>query len=105
MSRGYDPDIHVLGPRAAQPLELPLLQDAQELRLQLQRNIANFIQKQRSLIRQLDPANLLSDGAGKGAALVAKQFTFEQATGNGSAIKLHQDSVFPVAAIVNRARD
>ena len=105
MSRGYNPNIHVLGPRAAQPLELSLLQDAQELRLQLQWNVANFIQKQRSLVRQLNPANLLNDCTGKSAALVAKQFAFEQAAGNSSTIDLYERAVLAVAAIVNRTRD
>src|SRR5580692_5813169 len=105
MSRGHNPNVHFFRPRAAQPLEFSLLQDAQELRLQLQRNVANFIQKQRSFVGQLNPANLLSDCAGKGAALVAKQLALEQAAGNSSTIDLYERAVLAVAAIVDRARD
>src|SRR5580704_16709949 len=105
MSRGYDSSIHVLGPSTAQPLELPLLQDAQELRLQLERNVADFIQKQRSLVRQLNPPNLLSDCTREGAAFVAKQFAFEQATGDRGAVYFYERPVPSWAAIVNGARN
>ena len=86
MSRGHNPNVNFLRSRTAQPLEFSLLQDAKKFRLQLQRDIANFIQKQRTLVCQLKPANLLSDRTGEGAALVAKQFAFEQTAGNGGAI-------------------
>ena len=105
MGRGHHSNVNFLRPRAAQPLEFPLLQNAQEFRLQLQRDIADFIQKQRTLVCQLEPANLLSDRTGEGAALVAKKFAFEQPAGNGSAVELYKRPVLPAAAIVNGARD
>ena len=47
--------------------------------MQFERYIADFIQKQRSLVRQLESSNLLSYGAGERAPLVAKQLAFEKA--------------------------
>ena len=51
MGRSHNPNVYFFCPRAPQSLEFPLLQNAQEFRLQLQRDIPNFIQKQRTLIR------------------------------------------------------
>jgi hypothetical protein len=73
--------------------------------LQLKRDISDFIQKQRTLVSQLKPADLLSDRTGEGAALMAKKFAFEQTGGNGSAAELHKVPVFPAAALVYRAGD
>ena len=64
--------IHFDGARAAQPFELVLLQDAQQLGLQLQRNVADFVEKQRAFMGQLEAADLLRDGAGERALLVAE---------------------------------
>ena len=54
MRRGDNANVHFLRPRAAQPLEFPLLQNAQQFRLQLERDIADFVQKQRTLVCQLE---------------------------------------------------
>ena len=48
-----------------QPLELSLLQYPEELRLQFQRQIANFVQERRTMIGQFDSASLLCDRAGE----------------------------------------
>ena len=56
MGRGHYSDVNFLRPGTAQALEFPLLQDAQEFRLQIEGDIADFVQKQRTLIGQLDPA-------------------------------------------------
>ena len=69
----HDAHIHFFGSCAAQPLEFPLLQDAQKLRLQFEGDVANFIEKQRTLVRQFEPPDFLSNSAGEGAALVAKK--------------------------------
>ncbi len=55
--RGADqPDIYVNGPAAAQALKAALLQNAKQLRLQPQVNVADFIQKQRALVRGFQPS-------------------------------------------------
>src|ERR1039458_7068436 len=58
--------------RAAQPLELALLQNAQQLGLQLQRDVADFVQKKRALVGQLEAPDLLADGARECALLMAE---------------------------------
>ena len=82
--------------RTAQPLEFPLLQDAQQLGLQLQRDLADLIQKHRAAIGQLESPDALRDRAGEGALLMPEQFAFEQSGGNGRAIQL--DEVLPCCA-------
>ena len=45
--------------RAAEPLELLLLQHAEQLGLQLQRDVADLVEEQRPLVGQLEAADLL----------------------------------------------
>src|SRR5215471_9119128 len=69
--------IHLLSARAAQPLKLALLQDAQQFGLQVERNVTHFIQKQGSFICQLESSWLSHDGAGEGAFFVPEQLTLQ----------------------------
>ena len=63
---GDHANVHAQRLDAADSLELRLLQDAQQLDLHLDGQLANLIEKQRALIRQLKAARLLRDGAGEG---------------------------------------
>src|SRR5438874_11019298 len=74
MGRRHQPDGDLLRPRTPQALELPLLQDTQELGLELQGDVTDLVQKQRALVGQLHPAELLDDRSGAGTSLVPKQF-------------------------------
>jgi hypothetical protein len=86
MGCGHNPNVNFPRGRTAQPLEFSLLEYAKEFRLQFEWHIANFIQEKRASVCQLKPANLLSDRAGEGAALVAKQLAFEQTARNGGTV-------------------
>ena len=57
-----------------------------------------------SLICDFEPPGLLRDCAGEGAALVAKQFTLEQAAGHCGAVELDERSLPAQAALVKGAR-
>src|ERR1043166_4836594 len=59
---GDYPNIHANGFRAADALELALLQDAQQLGLDVQRQVAYFIQEQRSPVRSGDYPNIHANG-------------------------------------------
>src|SRR5208282_302912 len=78
MSRGHNANVDFLRPRASQALKFPFLQDTKELWLQLERDIADFIQEQRALMRHLKAADLLCDRAGERSSFMAEEFTFEQ---------------------------
>ena len=52
--------VHLDRLRAAEALELLLLQHAQQLGLQLRRDVADLVEEQRPLVRQLEAADLLA---------------------------------------------
>ena len=64
--------------RAAEALELALLEHAQQLGLDGRRHLADFVEKQHAAVGLLDAARLGADRAGEGAALVAEQLRLEQ---------------------------
>ncbi len=90
---------------AAQALKFLLLQDAQQLGLQLQRNVTDLVEEERSLVRQFEASDLARDGSGEGASLVAEELALQQAHGNGRAVDLDEGALAPRTAIVNGARD
>ena len=63
IGRRDQPRIGAQRPRRAQPLELALLQNAQQLRLQLQRHLADLVQKHGAAIGQLEAADALRNRA------------------------------------------
>ena len=100
-----EPDVDADGAGAAQPLELLLLQHTQELRLQLERDVADFVEEQRAAVRQLEPADLLRDGARERAFLVSEELALEQPRWNRGAVELDERSRSAAAQVVNRSRD
>ena len=91
--------------RAAEALELLLLEHAQELRLELDRDVAHFVQEERSAVGQLEAPDALRDRARERAALVAEELALEQARRDGGAVDLDEAALAPRAALVDRARD
>ena len=73
--------------RAAEPLELALLQHAQELRLRGQAHLADLVEEQHAARRQLDLPGLGLLRAGERAALVAEQLRLEQLLGQRGAVQ------------------
>ena len=71
--RGNQPEVHPHRPRAADALELPLLQRAQQLRLQRERQLADLVEEERAAVGQLHLALLEADRAGERPLLVAEQ--------------------------------
>ena len=61
MGRGDDAGVEMNRLRAAEPLELPLFEHAQQLDLDLRRQLADFIEEDRRLIGQLEAADLARD--------------------------------------------
>jgi len=88
VSRRYKSHVDAVGAAASQTFELLFLQNTQELGLQSERYVADFIKKKRPFVGQFEAADFLRDGAGKSAPLMAKKLTFEQVEGNGGAIQL-----------------
>src|SRR5581483_11143821 len=67
---------------AANALDLPLLDRAQELRLQIEPQVADLVEEQRAIRRQLELPELLAVRAGEGPALVAEERALDQLAGD-----------------------
>src|SRR5262245_21563498 len=100
---GDDADVHPERLAAADRFEFLLLKHAQELDLRLERQLADFIEKERSAVRQLETADPPVDGARERAFYVAEQLAFDQARRDRAAVHLHQRPMFTAAAAVQRA--
>src|SRR5262249_14393710 len=98
---GNQTNVHFLSARAAQPLKLLLLQNAQQFWLQLQRDVADFIQKQSAFVCQLEAADALRDCAGECTFLVAEELALDQPRWNRRAVDLDQRSLASRAQVVN----
>ena len=70
-----------------------------------ERDVADLVEEQRPLVGQLEAADLLGDGAGEGALLVAEQLALQQARGDGRAVQLDEGAVPPRAQLVQGAGD
>jgi hypothetical protein len=69
---------------AAETLELALFEHAQQLRLTVERHLADLVEKQHAAIGLLDAPGLGRDRAGERAALVAEQLRLEQLIGQAA---------------------
>ena len=105
MRRADDAHVDLDLVASADPLDHSLLQEAQNLHLQRERKIADFVQHQRAAIGRLDLADRLPRGAGEGALFVAEQLAFEQVVGNGGAIDGDEALAAPRRQVVHGARE
>jgi len=85
----------------AETFELSFLDDAKNFGLQLERKVADLVQKQSAVVSPLKPSNTARDRAGEGATLMSEQFAFEQTGRNSGAVHLHKGAIRSVAALVN----
>ena len=67
VGRRHQPHVHLVGPGAAQALELLFLQHAQQFGLECQRDIAHLVQKQRAFVGHFETTDFLRDGARESA--------------------------------------
>src|SRR5438309_12092244 len=72
------PDIGPKRRRAAHPLVLPLLEHAQELRLDGRGEVADLIEEERAAGGQLEATALETIRAGEGPALMSEEFGLRQ---------------------------
>src|SRR5207248_11064836 len=71
---------------AANPLELALLQDAKELRLQVLGKLADLVEEEAAVVGELELPDLGRHRAGEGALLVAEQLALEERVDDGGAV-------------------
>ena len=78
-------------------------QQAQQLDLHRQRNVAHLVQKQRAAAGGLDQAGARGGGPGEGAALMAEQLGLEQVFRQAGAVHRHQRAGGARTGLVHRA--
>ena len=93
---GQDPNIHRDRLAATDPFDVFFLEKAQQVGLQLQRQVANFIQKQRAAMSRLDAPDLALVRPGERALFMAEQFGLDQVFGDGPTIDRDKGFVVPL---------
>src|SRR5262249_6710205 len=81
------------------------LEDPQELRLELERYLADFVEKERPAVRHFEPAQLLADRPGEGAPLVTEELALEEPRRDRGTVQLDERSLASGAQVVNLTRD
>ena len=90
--------------RAAEPLELVLLQHAQDLGLRVRAHVADLVEEQRAAVGLLEAADALLVGAGERALLVAEELGLEQVLLQRRAVHLDEVARGAVRVVVDRRR-
>ena len=101
IGRADEPDIHRDSLASAHPHYAAALDYPQQLGLQMQRNVADFIQEQRPAIGLFKLAYVIRVRIRKSALHVAKQFALEQRLCYGTGINSHHWLLTPEAVRVN----
>jgi hypothetical protein len=70
--RGNDPHVDRNRFASAEPLDLAFLQKAQQARLALERQVADFVEQQRAAVGGFDATDLALIRAGERAAFIAE---------------------------------
>ena len=91
--------------RAAQPLELALLQDPQQLDLGRRVQVADLVQEQRAPLGELESPLLARLGAGERAPLVAEQLRLDERVGQRGAAHLDERLPGPRRVVVDGVGD
>src|SRR5260370_38558363 len=91
--------------RASQPLEFPLLQNAEQFGLQFERNLSDFIQKNSASVGNLEAANALRDGSRESTSFVSEQLAFQQTGRNRRTVEFDEGFRAAWAQVLNCARD
>src|SRR5262245_9554654 len=102
---GNDAHIDVERLRTTDPLELLLLEDTQDLRLERQRQITDLIEKHRSAMSDLEPARLPLSGPRERPFLLAEEVRLEQRLRNGRTVDRHKRPVGTWTEGMQRARE
>ena len=88
---------------AADPVDHPLLQGPQQLRLQAHIHLGDLVEQQRAAVGLLEPADAPGHGAGERPLLVAEQLGFEQGLGDRRAVDRDEGLARPVGLLVDVA--
>src|SRR5262249_15050482 len=76
--------------RAADGLELALLHDAEELRLGLQRQLADLVEEDGAAVGELEAADAVGEGTRERPLHMAEELTFDEPGGQGGTVDLDE---------------
>src|SRR5207247_1055478 len=102
---GDDADVDMDALLATDAHELALLDHAQQLRLERGGELADLIEEDRALIRELELAELTGVRVRERAALVSEELALEEVLGNRGAVERDQRPLGARALVVNRLGD
>src|SRR5690348_10775828 len=74
-------------------LELALLQNAQQLALEFERNFTDFVQKQCAAVSQIEAADSIPHSPRERPADVAEKLTLKKFFGDGSAVHTYEQTL------------
>src|SRR2546430_9476879 len=104
MGRRQHPDVERDLLVAADALDDPLLQDAEQLRLQRIRHVANLVEEERAAVGELELAGAIGLRDREGAYRMAEQLALEQVGWDGWLFRSYEEPITTGAQVVNRAR-
>jgi len=102
---GHEPDVDLALLGVAHLLHPLRLQHAEQLPLRLHAEVGDLVEKEGSLVGDLEEPLLGGDGAGEGALDVAEQLAFQERGRQGRAIAGQQGVILAAAEPVDRADD
>ena len=100
---GDDADIHLEGLLAAHPLDVPLLQGAQELDLEWQGGVADLVEEEGSEVCLFEAAEAALYGASESTLLVTKELRFDQGLRDGAEVDGDEGLVGARAELMDEA--
>ena len=103
--RGDDAHVHRNRLGTAHALKRARLQHAQQLRLHVEIDVGDLVQKQRAGVGALEPADVTVHRAREGALLVAEQLALQKLARQGGAIECDKWFAVTPTRFVNRAGD
>lgn len=84
---GDQTDIDGDGANATEAFERFFLEGTEKLGLEVERDVADFIEEEGAAVGHFEASDLLGKRAGEGATFVAEEFAFEETGGNGGAVE------------------
>ena len=90
-----------MGSFAPQTLKRTFLQNTQELRLELQRGVADLVKEEGATIRQFEPTLATGARSSEGALLMTKQFALQEGVAKRPAIDCLEGDVTAQAVVVD----
>ena len=103
MGRGDDPRVEGLPCVRSDSAELARLQGSQQLGLERERELAEFVQKECSSLGLLERSRALADGAGERAAHMSEELRLDHIGSDGAAVEDRERTVLARASIVDCA--